>query len=164
MGVIFDINSFKEHRIRQGRTAKIHHYASENIYNPDATNQRGDTTSPSEQGFILAPRIAPRFITGLILNRISEERRDPDCFLSETNIVNLVKIVKVMIGEHQLNPKINLLPVYNSHGDLLWPEQMSYEEVKEFVAERERKKKETKESADTQETISGSPIESRMIE
>jgi hypothetical protein len=32
-------------------------------------------------------------------------------------------------------------PVYDVYGNLLWPKQMSYEEVKKFVAEREAKKK-----------------------
>ncbi len=32
-----------------------------------------------------------------------------------------------------------LLPIYDVHGNLWWPRQMSYEEVKKFVAEREAK-------------------------
>ncbi len=34
------------------------------------------------------------------------------------------------------------VPIYNNHGDLLWPRQMKYEEVKQFVTEREAKKQE----------------------
>lgn len=34
----------------------------------------------------------------------------------------------------------NLLPIYDSDGNLLWPKQMSYAEVKKFVEEMDRKK------------------------
>lgn len=33
------------------------------------------------------------------------------------------------------------LPVYNGYGNLLWPKRMSYEEVKRFVEERDKKQK-----------------------
>ncbi len=37
-----------------------------------------------------------------------------------------------------------LVPIYDIHGNLWWPKQMSYEEVKKLVAEREEKTKEPK--------------------
>jgi hypothetical protein len=41
-----------------------------------------------------------------------------------------------------------LLPIYDLVGNLLWPKQMSYEEVKKFVAERDK-------NAGTEETNFG---------
>lgn len=38
---------------------------------------------------------------------------------------------------------LDFVPVYDVNGDLLWPKQMSYDEVKKFVAERDAGKKET---------------------
>ena len=32
-----------------------------------------------------------------------------------------------------------LVPIYDKQGNLLWPKQMSYEEVKEFVAQCDAK-------------------------
>lgn len=43
-----------------------------------------------------------------------------------------------------------ILPVYDVHGNLLWPRQMSYEEVKQFVADRDFKKQQS-ESNESQE-------------
>ncbi len=40
-----------------------------------------------------------------------------------------------------LHKTSELVPIYDSFGNLLWPKQMRYEEVKQFVAEREAKKK-----------------------
>ena len=37
-----------------------------------------------------------------------------------------------------------IVPVYDTHGNLLWPKQMSYEEVKKYVAEREAKQSKPK--------------------
>lgn len=41
------------------------------------------------------------------------------------------------------------LPIFDLDGDLLWPKQMSYEEVKEYVAERDMKKNKEEEETDS---------------
>ena len=35
-----------------------------------------------------------------------------------------------------------LLPIYNEEGDLLWPKKMNYNEVKKFIEEGDKEKKE----------------------
>ncbi|MCX6763997.1 MAG: hypothetical protein NTZ97_04720, partial [Candidatus Moranbacteria bacterium] len=49
------------------------------------------------------------------------------------------KVALKMIGINKGKPK-NLVPLYDLDGNLLWPKQMSYEEVKKFVAERDKNK------------------------
>ncbi len=44
-----------------------------------------------------------------------------------------------MVENAKANQRM-LLPVYRSNGNLLWPKQMTYKEVKAFVAERDAKK------------------------
>lgn len=44
------------------------------------------------------------------------------------------------------NPRAYSIPLYDNHGNLLWPRAMSYEKVKEFVAERNRQKKNLQEN------------------
>lgn len=52
------------------------------------------------------------------------------------------KIAKIIKQIDQIN---SFVPIYDAGGNLLWPRQMSYEEVKKFVAERDKEKnKETK--------------------
>lgn len=33
-----------------------------------------------------------------------------------------------------------LIPIYSVEGNLLWPKQMTYEEVKRFVSEKDKRK------------------------
>lgn len=49
-------------------------------------------------------------------------------------------VVIKMIQMAKKHPE-RALPIYNTDGDLLWPKQMSYKEVKAFVAQRDAKKK-----------------------
>lgn len=51
------------------------------------------------------------------------------------------KISDEVIKANKGKPK-NLLPIYDFDGNLLWPKQMSYEEVKKFVAEKDKNKEE----------------------
>ena len=45
-----------------------------------------------------------------------------------------------MLAIDEDDPEL-ILPIYDSKGNLLWPKQMSHEEVKKFVTEREVNKK-----------------------
>jgi len=47
----------------------------------------------------------------------------------------LQQYVEAMLEANKDYPD-RLIPIYNSQGDLLWPEQMSYEEVQQLVEER----------------------------
>lgn len=60
---------------------------------------------------------------------------------SEINKQRANEIVNVMQYAN-LEKANRLIPVYDIHGNLWWPQKMSYEEVKKFVAERDKNKKE----------------------
>lgn len=79
-----------------------------------------------QRGFITPFRISPRIFEGLVLQRGKES------YLDEV-VATMIKADKDRLDR--------LIPIYDDSGNLLWPRQMSYEEVKEFVAEREKKKK-----------------------
>jgi hypothetical protein len=119
-----------------------------------------------ESGFILSYRVSSRFFQGLVLCpyrtrtesevreevkkiefRNDQEWRDSisiirDGRLEERNPENIQRqaeeaAVKMMIG---CKDKLDrLVPIYDKQGNLLWPKQMSYEEVKEFVAQCDAK-------------------------
>jgi len=76
----------------------------------------------TEWGFAIPGRVSPRFFVGIILKCDALE----DVRATET-VAN------------RDNPDL-LVPIYNLRGDLLWPKQMSYEDVKKFVAERDARK------------------------
>ncbi|MFH0804505.1 MAG: hypothetical protein V1896_02805 [Candidatus Zambryskibacteria bacterium] len=58
----------------------------------------------------------------------------------EKELKDVVDMQMVTFGE-----KTDLLiPVYDADGNMLWPKRMSYEEVKKFVEERDKKKEEEK--------------------
>lgn len=78
--------------------------------------------SSSCHGFMIPFRIAPRLFTGLIANTT-----DPE-FANST--------VQTMLSVYKEKTD-NILPVYNTSGDLLWPQRMSHQEVKDFVAQRD---------------------------
>lgn len=50
----------------------------------------------------------------------------------------------VHIQQQIFRKETAMIPIYDQKGNLLWPKQMSYEEVKKFVAERDEKKSEGK--------------------
>lgn len=52
----------------------------------------------------------------------------------------LIKKLAVEMQEVNKNNPERLLPIYDIFGNLLWPKQMSYEEVKKYVAERDKEK------------------------
>lgn len=78
-------------------------------------------------GFVTPFRIRPHYFQGIVI--------------SKNKVPFLANYITSEI-EVNNNKENYLIPIYNTHGDLLWPRQMSYEEVKQFVAERDAKKKE----------------------
>lgn len=75
----------------------------------------------SSFGFETNFRVAPRRFNGLVVKNMSQAK--------------LEDYISLMIKDGK-----TILPVYDMVGNLLWPKQMNYEEVKVFVAERDAKK------------------------
>lgn len=87
-------------------------------------------------GFKAFYRVAPRFFQGIVINRQLNEIPKG---LEDVYSAELKTIVETETAT--LEDKKNLLlPIYDSGGNLLWPRKMSYEEVKQFVAERDQGK------------------------
>ena len=81
-----------------------------------------------------------------VSSMISLSRDTPSTFLSrkeldEGTIREEVKYITTKEFEAYSGKPDLLIPIYHVNGDLLWPQRMSYNEVKKFVAEREAKKK-----------------------
>lgn len=93
------------------------------------------------RGFVTDTRVPPRRFRGLILSCEGGNTSD-----SDTKVGTLRNIMIAAATETNTE---RLLPIYDTHGNLLWPKQMSYEEVKQFVAQHERRKSEVNEPHET---------------
>ena len=90
-------------------------------------NKEGKPLPSTEFGFSLFSRVAPRFFRGLVLGyKYTDE--------------DLKKVIDQLEQVYQEKEDL-LFPIYSENGNLLWPQKMSYEEVKKFVVERDARKK-----------------------
>lgn len=116
-----------------------------------------------EHGFLLSSRVAPRFFQGIVF--CPEREYDPDEInhIKYREVMDalrksikehdrLVLSYKRQIDEYKAKKQVTdlirfqmeadagkpelLNPIYDTEGNLWWPKQMSYEEVKKLVAER----------------------------
>lgn len=81
-------------------------------------DNRGRAMPHLDAGFMIQPRCSPRRFLGIILPEQSKK--------------NLTKVLEIMQEQRRM------LPVYDTHGNLLWPRTMSHQEVKRFIAERDQ--------------------------
>lgn len=110
------------------------------------TAQEGESSSYEEDGFAASHRVAPRLFQGIVAKFTPDEtweRRDEEKGAG----LNISYQFKNPIFKERLKPYLdimlkgnNLIPIYDPFGDLFWPKQMSHDEVKAFVAERDVKK------------------------
>ncbi len=103
------------------RTYGIRGPVSETIQTPDS---RGNLCTTTEYGFSISSRIPPRRFRGLIVKWELQKQ--------------LPTLTNVMKSVYKNEPQ-SMLPIYDYRGNLIWPKRMSYEEVKQFVAERQRR-------------------------
>ncbi len=74
-------------------------------------------------------RIGPRHLLGVIMGRGE---------LSDSEFQNrLERLLSTMKAVDVKKPD-RFLPFYDEHGNLLWPKQMDYKEVQEFVTQRDK--------------------------
>lgn len=111
---------------------------------PDGLGKRLDQNGllrhvDSEFGFVLTFRVSPRYFTGLVI------KLPAGVFNQQQLQENVEKTASIMRRYFQAKQDL-LIPLYDLSGNLRWPMKMSYDEVKKFVAERELKKSEAKES------------------
>lgn len=106
-----------------------------------AEKRSGKARGGWDSGYVLFSRIPPRLFQGIVIRyygKVGKYGED----VEETNRSILeekaLEIVNEMLSVDKDKPDL-LLPIYDAQGNLLWPKQMSYEEVKRFVAEGEQK-------------------------
>ena len=97
-------------------------------------DEQGNPKPEQEWGFVLAPNIVPERFKGIVM-KMTRSENDKDF-----SVENLISLQEKIYAEK----KENILPIYDANGNLHWPKQMSYEEVKKFVAERDKDKKDEK--------------------
>ncbi|KKT14646.1 MAG: hypothetical protein UV97_C0018G0005 [Candidatus Yanofskybacteria bacterium GW2011_GWF2_43_596] len=108
----------------------------------------------SEWGYAIKHRVPPRNFYGIILRprepngeyityntsqteSVREFSNDPEAMKKKVAILARLMVVAYK-GREGL-----IMPIYDKDCNLLWPKQMSYEEVKRFVAERDGREKES---------------------
>lgn len=82
----------------------------------------------TEHGFLLNSRVAPRLLNGIVVKGI----QDTDEHLLKRIINQITSSVK---------KESRLLPIYDTHGNLLFPKKMTYDEVKKLVTKKDREDK-----------------------
>ncbi|HEX8974551.1 MAG TPA: hypothetical protein VF817_03640 [Patescibacteria group bacterium] len=112
-------------------TKKLSHlFKQVNLKTKQKTKLKNDT----ELGFTASHRIAPRCFNGIVIRarNIDGKSKNPEGY--DEGIKNVLDSMKLIY------PDVNKwMPIYNVWGDLLWPKQMKYQEVKNFVADRDAK-------------------------
>jgi len=115
---IFDISSFRE---LQDPTEKI----SVHTYRPTLANDVGKKLVEASFGFYTPHRIAPRFLRGIVLGKPTG--------------ANIRSILEPMFEVGHEKPD-RFLPIYDHEGNMVWPRQMTRQEIIDFVAEGDKKK------------------------
>ena len=130
IALIFDLKNFK---------GKFHEHGLES--GNESLNKTKTFRPDPDYGYELRFRVAPRNFTGIIFNLkdlvFKEAARD------ENNAKRAKEIAEVLQETYKDKPQL-ILPIYDVYGNLYWPKQMSYKEVKKFVEERNKSKKEEK--------------------
>ena len=136
VGILFDLSRFRENETYPPNLLRRAEFTV-NVDSPNLT-PRDDSDKPMpymETGFRLAPRIQPRSFKGVIFSinkeNVSEEHT--------TKLKRAKLIAQDMLKVHKESDEL-LIPIYDIQGNLWWPKQMPYEEVKRFVAERDKEK------------------------
>jgi hypothetical protein len=122
--------------LKPGDRRVVSHPKFQSLF-PRYLDEYGYPKIDSEWGFILEGGVAKKYIIGVTLGAKVDGQKISSA------------IVQTNTGELS-----NCIPVYSQTGSLIWPKQMSYQEVKRSVTEREKIKHQEQEEID-----SGSSLE-----
>jgi hypothetical protein len=112
----------------ESTTGKMKYYFEKAKNNFSNNPMHSSHKTDQGTGFSTAFRISPHMFTGIVIDSSSESTRQ--------------SVIDAMADLTQENSSL-IQPVYDLDGNLLWPKQMSYYEVKQFVVEREANKEES---------------------
>ncbi len=120
----------------------------------DAKSGKVTTSYSPGTGFVTPSAVSPEYLRGIVVPEVTREatteelKENPDIpyRLDESNeamqkkqawIQNISEILQVT---YQNEPE-KLLPIYDASGNLVWPKQMDYKEVKQLIKKRDKDKK-----------------------
>lgn len=156
IGFTFDLSQFKEgDPVEKKKDLPANVYGKTNIYYPETRKRWGGV---SEIGsYLLASRVSPRNLTGIFFANVTKELRtekDKQRDVSQMRRLGRTEEeIKEFLGKRpfESNPEENTdpkalakiakgiakimmesgvrVPIYDIHGNLWWPEQISYEQI-----------------------------------
>lgn len=157
--IVFDISSFREldtlfnedNQKGSSRTYRINAPQDEVDTTPDSDNKMG---VGAEFGFQLHHRLPPRLITGVVVYNDNPAEIEKIVETMKTVFSDPKKMIPIysLEGSRGLwppNVKSGAMRTMNEYEEflkksatfsLVWPKQMSYEEVQNFIAERDKQK------------------------
>lgn len=116
--IVFDISSFQEVKnpTDKGDNLKVKNRQFVSQYPPESLmlNDNGETMATPDIGFKLSPRVPSRMIKGIVLYEYDQSER-------------LEKAVEQILFKMSENGKF--FPIYDIHGNLLWPKKISHDEI-----------------------------------
>jgi hypothetical protein len=138
---LFDLNTFKENVQPQGDKDENRKKLPVHSFTPNlgvpirGVDEGNKPVVDSQGGFELKARVAPRFFRGIVigLNKSYYNLLSPAEIRAKVD--EIIKNMKDIYKDKQ----DLMLPVYDIQGNLLWPKEMSYEEVKEFLGSDNKK-------------------------
>jgi len=151
IAVLFDVSNFEEQDPGKPFTSRVKQYRHDAKSIEDQwenkkdflernkdIDEKGRPRPVTKKGFIGSYRVSPKLLLGVVFKIPPSQ----SLFASYKKVIKqrIEKIVKEMargVASAEL-----MVPIYWKDGALFWPKQMSYEEVKKFVAERDAKKQE----------------------
>lgn len=152
MSVIFDLDKFKERDEEfYNAASKVNDFSGEEFlqehkklskkyppkirefFSVDLTK-----TPSSADGFLLHYRVRPQWFRGITLSDTIKDKNKVE--LDHKEMIQRAKEFAKIMCEVDKDKLELLLPIYDIHGNLLWPKEMSYDEVKKMVQEKEENK------------------------
>lgn len=142
--LLFDISSFKEgdpisdKNIASNEQRRSHMYRAE-MDGREVRGKDGKIIPHSEYGFTLSYRVAPRFFTGIVVPEfyIGRELNEIGDKEEVARLVTEMQqtVIKKYVSKMQ---EIGIfLPIYSKYtNDLLWPEYISYSQLKRKIVKK----------------------------
>lgn len=92
-------------------------------------NEQKEVAPRTDYGFTLSSRVAPRFLTGVVIKPFehSVSAIDVNCNKKETQKLAL-EIQEIMEQVYMNKPEL-ILPIYDIAGNLWYPEKITYQEI-----------------------------------
>lgn len=162
--ILFDINNFKEEapvnrlEVATTKNNSRKYRAVRPVPHPSNPTPpsfaAGEYDPDSCRGFALSNRVAPRYFKGIVAKFIPDDiwnkthqMERPSLYGSSDERLEFGLQFQDTEYLYRLRPYLdamlkngkNIVPIYDSHGNLFFPKKMSHDEVKKFVAERDSK-------------------------